>query len=112
MTEQQSPHGSNESIVLDDQFNILLNGSKIGYIEPLGEYNHIIGHIEIESHQRGNGYGKKATEVFLQRAAERGASSVATSVIISPAFEHIARDKLGFSETAPEQDGLYLSKSL
>ncbi|QLH82131.1 GNAT family N-acetyltransferase [Halosimplex pelagicum] len=109
-TDSNTPN-ANSSIRLGSEFTIFHGDTPIGYIEPFGDRNHIIGHIEIMEEYRGSGYGKAATEAFVQRAKANGAVSVETSVVISPAFEHIARE-LGFTETAHEEDGLYLSKSL
>jgi GNAT superfamily N-acetyltransferase len=111
MNTSSDSSSSDPSIRLGSEFTIFHGGTPIGYIEPFGERNHIIGHIEIMERYRGNGYGKAATEAFVERAKANGAASVETSVVISPVFEHIARE-LEFTETASEEDGLYLSKSL
>lgn len=106
-----SDSSAESSVRLGTGFTIFHGDTPIGYIEPFGERNHIIGHIEIMEEHRGNGYGKAATEAFVERAKSNGAASVETSVVISPVFEHIARE-LGFTESPSEEEGLYLSKSL
>lgn len=111
MNENPDTVGSSAEVRLGPEFTVIRSETPIGYIEPLGENRHIIGHIEIVEEERGNGYGKAATEAFLERAAQNGSNVVETSVVISPIFEHILRE-LGFSETAPEEDGLYLAKTL
>ena len=111
MSENTDNDGSEPEIRLSSDFVILRGETQIGYIEAFGEYNQIIGHIEIEPEYRGNGYGQAAAEAFVERAAESDAASVGTSVITSPTFEHILRE-LGFSETAHEEEGLYFSKSV
>lgn len=111
MNENPDTVGSVTEISLGPEFTVIRSETPIGYIEPLGEYQHIIGHIETVEEERGNGYGKAATKSFIERAAQNGANVVETSVVISPAFEHILRE-LGFSETAHEEPGLYFSKQL
>lgn len=109
MSTDSDSSSAESQVRLGSDFTIFHDETPIGYIEPLGESNHIIGHIEIMEEYRGNGYGKAATQAFIERAKANGVPSVETSVVISPVFEHIAR-KLGFTETAPEEDGLYLSR--
>lgn len=111
MSENPESTTSTPPVHLGPEFTIFRGETPIGYIEPLGEHKQIIGHIEIIQEERGKGYGKAATKAFLERAAQNGAASVETSVVISPVFEHILRE-LGFTETAPEEDGLYFSKSV
>lgn len=106
-----SPTPPETSIELAEDYAILAEGSPIGHIEPLGENDEIIGHIEIAPDHRGNGYGRAATRQFLERAATRGVDAVSTSVVISSAYEHVLRD-LGFDEIAPEEDGLYFQKTV
>jgi len=111
MSTSNDTSSADSLIRLGDEFTIFHGDTPIGYIEPFGDRNHIIGHIEIMEEYRRNGYGKAATEAFVEQAKTNGAATVETSVVISPVFEHIARE-LGFTETAHEEDGLYLSKSL
>jgi len=111
MSENTDDDRSESEIRLSSDFAILRDETQIGYIETFGEHDQIIGHIEIDPEYRGNGYGRAATEAFLERAAQSDAASVGTSVITSCAFEHILRE-LGFSETAHEEEGLYFSKSV
>jgi len=109
MSTDSDSASADSQLRLDSNFTIFLGETPIGHIEPLGESNHIIGHIEIMEEYRGNGYGKAATQAFIERAKANEVPSVETSVVISPVFEHIGRE-LGFTETAPEEDGLYLSR--
>jgi ribosomal protein S18 acetylase RimI-like enzyme len=101
-----------KAVELADDYTILLNGTPIGHIEPHGRDDEIIANIEIDEGMQGNGFGRKATELFLERAKKRGVGMVSTSVVISSAYEHILRDHLGFKETAPGEEGLYLAKEL
>lgn len=99
------------TIELTEDYTIQLEGTPIGHIEPHGADDEIIASIEINENHRGNGYGREATELFLQQAKERGVGMVSTSVVISRVYEHILRE-LGFEETAPGEEGLYLAKEL
>lgn len=76
--------------------DILLGDVVIGIIE--GTYD-TLAFIEIESENRGEGYGQRAVELYVKRAVDRGFSTIETSAVTSSAMEHIL-ENLGFHRAA------------